>query len=137
MARFSRGRSGSSFRRFQSSRGIRTAKRLESGAGWLTMASTSPVRGSSATTAPLRSEEHTSELQSRQYLVCRLLLEKKKKITNYVPADNPDRSTGPVTRPLEKTSCARDIRLDRHHDASKIDCQSPEANSDEKIAADR
>src|SRR3712207_7885636 len=27
---------------------------------------------------PLRSEEHTSELQSRQYLVCRLLLEKKK-----------------------------------------------------------
>src|SRR3712207_8408356 len=29
-----------------------------------------------------RSEEHTSELQSRQYLVCRLLLEKKK-INNY------------------------------------------------------
>src|SRR3712207_8933243 len=28
--------------------------------------------------APDRSEEHTSELQSRQYLVCRLLLEKKK-----------------------------------------------------------
>src|SRR3712207_8292961 len=30
-----------------------------------------------------RSEEHTSELQSRQYLVCRLLLEKKKKKINY------------------------------------------------------
>src|SRR3712207_7827187 len=30
---------------------------------------------------PVRSEEHTSELQSRQYLVCRLLLEKKKKST--------------------------------------------------------
>src|SRR3712207_6871481 len=29
-----------------------------------------------------RSEEHTSELQSRQYLVCRLLLEKKKTSTN-------------------------------------------------------
>src|SRR3712207_7067434 len=29
--------------------------------------------------AAFRSEEHTSELQSRQYLVCRLLLEKKKK----------------------------------------------------------
>src|SRR3712207_7733786 len=29
-----------------------------------------------------RSEEHTSELQSRQYLVCRLLLEKKKKKNN-------------------------------------------------------
>src|SRR5258707_9658878 len=31
---------------------------------------------------PLRSEEHTSELQSRQYLVCRLLLEKKNKNKN-------------------------------------------------------
>src|SRR3712207_90439 len=31
-----------------------------------------------ATTGTARSEEHTSELQSRQYLVCRLLLEKKK-----------------------------------------------------------
>ena len=30
----------------------------------------------------LRSEEHTSELQSRQYLVCRLLLEKKKQKNN-------------------------------------------------------
>src|SRR3712207_7254996 len=33
--------------------------------------------------AILRSEEHTSELQSRQYLVCRLLLEKKK-IKKYI-----------------------------------------------------
>src|SRR5947209_11594023 len=33
-------------------------------------------------TAGPRSEEHTSELQSRQYLVCRLLLEKKKKKTH-------------------------------------------------------
>src|SRR5947209_15769606 len=35
----------------------------------------------------IRSEEHTSELQSRQYLVCRLLLEKKKqpKIPNMSP----------------------------------------------------
>src|SRR3712207_6996032 len=32
-----------------------------------------------------RSEEHTSELQSRQYLVCRLLLEKKKKNPNISP----------------------------------------------------
>src|SRR3712207_7006855 len=30
-----------------------------------------------------RSEEHTSELQSRQYLVCRLLLEKKKELPNF------------------------------------------------------
>src|SRR3712207_8178904 len=36
--------------------------------------------GTSYAVVPLiRSEEHTSELQSRQYLVCRLLLEKKKK----------------------------------------------------------
>src|SRR3712207_8964510 len=34
-----------------------------------------PIRGEAAGS---RSEEHTSELQSRQYLVCRLLLEKKK-----------------------------------------------------------
>src|SRR3712207_8289200 len=37
----------------------------------------------------LRSEEHTSELQSRQYLVCRLLLEKKKKYRDMIlPADS-------------------------------------------------
>src|SRR3712207_8040894 len=33
--------------------------------------------GASRRATPCRSEEHTSELQSRQYLVCRLLLEKK------------------------------------------------------------
>src|SRR3712207_8947751 len=37
----------------------------------------------------LRSEEHTSELQSRQYLVCRLLLEKKK-ITAVLMSSLPD-----------------------------------------------
>src|SRR3712207_7557123 len=36
------------------------------------------VQGVGVRLAPDRSEEHTSELQSRQYLVCRLLLEKKK-----------------------------------------------------------
>src|SRR3712207_8126727 len=41
--------------------------------GWSCLARTNvPTRAR-------RSEEHTSELQSRQYLVCRLLLEKKKK----------------------------------------------------------
>src|SRR6266498_4489228 len=35
--------------------------------------------GLPAATGPRRSEEHTSELQSRPHLVCRLLLEKKKK----------------------------------------------------------
>src|SRR3712207_8797321 len=38
-----------------------------------------PFRHDLQSTRRRRSEEHTSELQSRQYLVCRLLLEKKKK----------------------------------------------------------
>src|SRR5437879_6678202 len=45
----------------------------------------------SCTRLRMRSEEHTSELQSPMYLVCRLLLEKKKKhesITNSTPATN-------------------------------------------------
>src|SRR3712207_7198212 len=39
----------------------------------------SPGRQTPGCLLRLRSEEHTSELQSRQYLVCRLLLEKKNK----------------------------------------------------------
>src|SRR3712207_8453249 len=38
--------------------------------------------GQPARLVPARSEEHTSELQSRQYLVCRLLLEKKYHFTD-------------------------------------------------------
>src|SRR3712207_7989656 len=37
-----------------------------------------PLNQLASINVPERSEEHTSELQSRQYLVCRLLLEKKK-----------------------------------------------------------
>src|SRR3712207_8943637 len=40
-------------------------------------------RGREPAARMVRSEEHTSELQSRQYLVCRLLLEKKKKNTSF------------------------------------------------------
>src|SRR3712207_7850817 len=45
--------------------------------------------GSNAVVPVPRSEEHTSELQSRQYLVCRLLLEKKKlyKKLKHTPLD--------------------------------------------------
>src|SRR3712207_9063595 len=46
--------------------------------GWTGCCATSRPR--CRCTRAARSEEHTSELQSRQYLVCRLLLEKKKKI---------------------------------------------------------
>src|ERR1035437_10711376 len=38
-----------------------------------------------------RSEEHTSELQSRQYLVCRLLLEKKNQEITHIAGDEKDR----------------------------------------------
>src|SRR5438445_8477848 len=48
-----------------------------------------------------RSEEHTSELQSRQYLVCRLLLEKKKMKTTYAHLHNDNES---------------DILMHRYHD---------------------
>src|SRR5947209_9536019 len=43
---------------------------------------------------PVRSEEHTSELQSRQYLVCRLLLEKKKKIVSQPLDQTQDGASG-------------------------------------------
>src|SRR3712207_8713139 len=52
------------------------------GAGWLPPGRTGLGRrapGTGPADLAGRSEEHTSELQSRQYLVCRLLLEKKKK----------------------------------------------------------
>src|SRR3712207_7730985 len=51
----------------------------------------SNARKSPAQLAPsgaMRSEEHTSELQSRQYLVCRLLLEKKKKQHTTAPGQD-------------------------------------------------
>src|SRR3712207_7048103 len=51
--------------------------RTRSSSGWTCATARRCAPCSSA-----RSEEHTSELQSRQYLVCRLLLEKKKKNYN-------------------------------------------------------
>src|SRR3712207_7774966 len=47
----------------------------------VTVAELQEERVASRDTPKPRSEEHTSELQSRQYLVCRLLLEKKDKTT--------------------------------------------------------
>src|SRR3712207_7207724 len=51
---------------------------------WLRRQSIRSSAASAPTLPRLRSEEHTSELQSRQYLVCRLLLEKKK--TTVIPS---------------------------------------------------
>src|SRR6266550_8873667 len=60
----------------------RRRRRRSSGRG-----SPRPPRGRTAPGRP-RSEEHTSELQSRLQLVCRLLLEKKKKKNLWTPATN-------------------------------------------------
>src|SRR5258707_9516020 len=48
----------------------------------------------------MRSEKHTSELQSRQYLVCRLLLEKKNKPTS----TKKTRRNNPINRNKDKRS---------------------------------
>src|SRR3712207_7698105 len=58
--------------RASASVGLRRRQLAPTGQPWL------GSRGRGRPSPPGRSEEHTSELQSRQYLVCRLLLEKKK-----------------------------------------------------------
>src|SRR5947209_14048231 len=50
-----------------------------------------------------RSEEHTSELQSRQYLVCRLLLEKKKKKKNKKDIEKKNKSS--IIKKVTTTVC--------------------------------
>src|SRR3712207_4404241 len=54
-------------------------RRSSPAGGWARRARRPPPRGPARRPRGRRSEEHTSELQSRQYLVCRLLLETKKK----------------------------------------------------------
>src|SRR3712207_8357504 len=49
-----------------------------------------PAHLPASSTVLCRSEEHTSELQSRQYLVCRLLLEKKKNNNLHLPDHDHD-----------------------------------------------
>src|SRR5258707_9863560 len=67
----------------------RSADRFRGPGGLMTVIAPPPIE--TTTQSPLgeiRSEEHTSELQSRQYLVCRLLLEKKKTTTTSVMDSN-------------------------------------------------
>src|SRR5258707_8321246 len=71
------------FRSAMASVSTRSYASISSGQGCrLAISSTvsrfSPTADEADTASATRSEEHTSELQSRQYLVCRLLLEKKK-----------------------------------------------------------
>src|SRR2546422_5934372 len=55
-------------------------------------------RAAPARSARSRSEEHTSELQSRLHLVCRLLLEKKK--NTYGPKQHPPNTLNACTQPF-------------------------------------
>src|SRR3712207_7785759 len=55
--------------------GLRPGEELDSR---VELAGRAPILANDGTPLAERSEQHTSELQSRQYLVCRLLLEKKK-----------------------------------------------------------
>src|SRR2546425_9716271 len=63
-----------------------------------------PLSAHSLARSHSRSEEHTSELQSLAYLVCRLLLEKKKSLTRRRHSTSPPRSASrrpsPPRRPL-------------------------------------
>src|SRR5438445_3171251 len=62
-----------------------------------------------------RSEEHTSELQSRQYLVCRLLLEKKKIIEQPEPFTARDATECPVRRQSDVVAVGtHDLAAERH-----------------------
>src|SRR2546426_6869159 len=78
-------------------------------AGWLVRTRrVSPFGAPGRTLRTLRSEEHTSELQSPCNLVCRLLLEKKKKKKN----EQLDRSNNSICRRRLKRDVSRSIN---HH----------------------
>src|SRR3712207_7577286 len=85
---------------FRSPRLGRLNWQIPAGEGALATSPFTVAPSSRTAQAPLalRSEEHTSELQSRQYLVCRLLLEKKKSrscrsaiLLSYVSPSTPSR----------------------------------------------
>src|SRR3712207_8011320 len=69
--------SGSKLSSVGSCEGCRVPPGAEDGR-WLRRHHSPPLGRAPRASPAARSEEHTSELQSRQYLVCRLLLEKKK-----------------------------------------------------------
>src|SRR3712207_6986812 len=80
---------------FRSARSFAQSKEVEQGLRRVLTAAVARVDdrgarvagGQSRCARRRRSEEHTSELQSRQYLVCRLLLEKKKKMKRNIQSD--------------------------------------------------
>src|SRR2546430_12556304 len=66
-----------------------------------------PLRSSAAGRSRTRSEEHTSELQSQSNLVCRLLLEKKKKNTIVRDSSPNARSSHFITYPYDTLTRAK------------------------------
>src|SRR6266702_8944730 len=71
-----------------------------------------PARIRSRTSAPseTRSEEHTSELQSRGHIVCRLLLEKNKKISRFTLSSTARCAWGRTWTPAPRRCCRRRCR---------------------------
>src|SRR3989449_7736863 len=63
-----------------------------------------------------RSEEHTSELQSRLHLVCRLLLEKKKNIWNNALASDRQRRAPEPRQPRHELGAHDSLFKERPHD---------------------
>src|ERR1019366_7892211 len=70
-----------------------------------------------------RSEEHTSELQSLTNLVCRLLLEKKKKTGRRTPHPAADKQTRPLRRRHQARTCPSTLPTGGQWD---VGCARPE-----------
>src|SRR5258707_11529171 len=87
------------------------------------LADTTASEGKDSFTDPgsVRSEEHTSELQSRQYLVCRLLLEKKKKKTKLTIARISVTREAPVRRRRASRARCSDLRSSSETSMSAYD----------------
>src|SRR5438034_2857233 len=82
-----------------------------------------------------RSEEHTSELQSHSDLVCRLLLEKKKKIPTLGPATKKLQET--VSSPIGMRLVCDDRRLNTHADRIDTDERHARPMGDNENAPQR
>src|SRR3989440_1439710 len=71
-------------------------------------------------TNPARSEEHTSELQSRSDLVCRLLLEKKKKIENLKLVRSQNTENRDHRTQYESRSCPSESATQRQRELGEL-----------------
>src|SRR2546429_3053774 len=100
-------------------RGTQPGPALQPGGGRSPAGRLHPARFSPDGTRRPRSEEHTSELQSRLHLVCRLLLEKKKK----PPASPPGECRQPAPQPPR--AAGRALGLEAHVRSLAPGCGGP------------